>query len=236
MANQMFTIATTAAHAWRNGDIFSVPLKSGKRNQFDMMFPSLPKTEGCITGDYYREKQFGIYNPIPVSSNQNQLLHGYFQSEKYFSDYRKEVIELFDIPKMSLVNGLVGVHVRRGDYIPLSWKHNLLPKEWIEEAMSKFPGHTFEFHSDDIEWCKEKFGHRNDCFFSHEEDPKKAISSLAYACEHGIMSASSFSWWSNWISPNNEDGRRVIAPKNWFNSDYKRLRSDDIVPENWERL
>jgi hypothetical protein len=240
MGNQMFTIATTIAHALRMNTTYAIPRRSGKRNQFPMMFDHL-NGKLQIDVDHYaycREDVFGVYSPIPLKDNLH--LMGYFQSEKYFKDYRKEVIEAFQIPKFEFKPDTVAVHVRRGDYLRLSHKHNVLTFNWIRFAMQNIcytmrKQLKFIFFSDDITWCKEHFASSKNLIFAEYSDPKIAMGHIS-SCEHSIMSASSFSWCGNWIADNNGKGRIVIAPKDWFNPSYQKLRSDDIVPENWVRL
>lgn len=244
MGNQMFIIATTIAHALRMNTNYAIPQRSGKRDQFSMMFDQL---NGELEIEYqllipqiYQEERFGIYNSIPLQDSLH--LKGYFQCEKYFKDYRNEVIAAFNIPRYPIEKNTVAIHVRRGDYLRLSHKHNVLTKYWIELAMYNmaiklYPKKlTFCFFSDDLPWCIKNFRQCDNVLFYANVDSKETMGRIA-ACEHGIMSASSFSWWGNWIAENNVEGDRiVIAPKNWFNSDYKRLQSRDIVPQNWIRL
>lgn len=237
LGNQAFIIATVIAHALRTNSQYAVPERSGKRNQFANYFSFLPLMQQwngeIFTSFPHREKQFGIYNQLPF--NPDLHLQGYFQSEKYFKDYRQQVIDALCFPKYERKCDTVAVHVRRGDYLRLADKHNVCTKEWLLEAMSQFDeGYKFRFFSDDIQWCKDNFkGERYS--FSEYNNQFQDIGEIA-ACEHGIMSASTFGWWGNWIADNNGNGRIVIAPKDWFNPNYTRLRSDDIVPKNWVKI
>lgn len=236
LGNQMFIIATVIAHALRMNTSYGFPGRSGKRGQFPMMFDHLPsQPDYAIWQDYYEEKEFGVYNPLPEKENLH--IKGYFQSEKYFSDFRKEIIEAFNLPKVQLGEGCdlsVAVHVRRGDYVKLSHKHNVITKEWIQRAMQHFSSdYRFVFFSDDIQWCVENFNDNPKCGFNITSDPKLVISAVSQF-PHCIMSPSSLSWWGNWIADNKD--RQVIVPKNWFAENYTKLKSDDIVPSHWIKL
>lgn len=233
LGNQAFQVATTIAHALRNNTDYAFPERSGKRDQFPFMFSHLPLINKIRSSSTYREQEFGIYHEIPSSNHLH--LFGYFQSEKYFKDYRREIIEALNFPKYEMKYDTVAVHVRRGDYLRLAQKHNVSSIEYLIQAINQFDErYRFIFFSDDIQWCMDNFK-GSKYSFALSKDPLYAIGLIA-ACEHGIISSSTFGWWGNWIADNNEKGRRVIAPKNWFVPEYTRLRSDDIVPKYWERI
>lgn len=231
----MFQVATVIAHAIRMNTTYSFPTRSGKRDQFPFMFPHLPRQPEFYSTEIYRENEFGIYHPLPELSNLH--LNGYFQSEKYFKEHKEYIIKAFgfSVPKV-VRDKRVAVHVRRGDYVRLHHKHNVLDKYWIEMAMDMFPEpYQFHFYSDDIDWCVHNFATNPRCHFVYNNNPKEAMISMS-CTEHGIMSPSSFSWWANWIAENNGKDRKVIVPKDWFNPNYTKLRTDDIVPEHWIKL
>ncbi len=240
IGNQCFQIATTIAHALRNNTTYAFPYRSGKRDQFPNHFSHLQQVDGDIFRDNYKERKFGVYEPIPDSKD--QILQGYFQSEKYFKDYRQEVLQALNlnIPyPHGLVNGVVAIHVRRQDYLRFAYKYNLTTIEYLIQAMDYFlrcsEDYKFMFFSDDIQWCKDNFKGEDRYLYCEEKDPKKSLGLMAN-CEHGIIGPSSFGWWGNWIADNNDNGRIVIAPQQWFNPNYNKLSSQDIVPENWVKI
>lgn len=237
MANQMFIIATTVAHARDNGVEYGIPKVSGKRNQFPCYFQDI--TQLGFYGQHaserdYREPTFGIYEPIPFQDNTR--LVGYYQSEKYFKHRRQEIIDLFDIPKYPKQEGIVSIHVRRGDYVKLARKHPPVTIEYLLAAINQFvdDGYHFKFFSDDITWCKENF--KGERFSFSEGKTMKEDMGLMASCEHNIIANSTFSWWGAWLNQNPD--KIVIAPKQWFGPGYQDriLRVDDIVPQNWIKL
>ncbi len=70
----------------------------------------------------------------------------------------------------------------------------------------------FFFFSDDIEWAKQNMDFNLDTTFV-EPNVEKPVQDLwlMTLCRHRILSKSSFSWWSAWLSKS-KDGV-VIAPK-----------------------
>lgn len=174
------------------------------------------------------------YEELPFSESwrdKNIVIEGYRQSEKYFKDYRSEILYLLDFP-YNKKDGYVCVHVRRGDYLHLRDKHPEVKKEWYEEAMDNFNGYKFKFFSDDIDWCKSQFGGRTDCEFSCNGDIVSDFIEMQN-CEHFVNSSSTFSWAAAWHS--RSEGKKIITPKLWFVEGYS-LSTKDIIPETWIKL
>lgn len=250
LGNQMHIAATTIAHALKHNTDYCFPSRSGKRNQFDFMFPHLPIDDNFKFDTYHKEREFGAYNEIlpPIG---NQLLQGYFQSELYFKEYRKEIITAFGLPKYLTQIGTVGVHVRRGDYVTRwSNKHPSVTLEYVAKALYKLNEVLFcagdklaitkvVCFSDDIEYCKNLYPQNLSQFnweFCNEQDPKIAMSIMA-SCEHNIIANSSFSWWAAYLNPNPD--KIIVSPheNNWFGPTYKQiLNTQDIIPKTWKRI
>lgn len=235
MGNFLFQAATAIGYALRHDLPFTLPdtTKNPKWNPIYLQHlvnpkwdPSLPEVELTETTHAFQDL------PFRNSWRQcNIVLDGYWQSEKYFKDFRLDILRIFGF-KWAPVTGLVSVHVRRGDYLKLTQKHPPIGVSWYHAAMAKFPGCHFMFFSDDIQWCRDNFGHRKDVVFSdgiNEEDDLMAMS----WCEHHICSASTFSWWGAWLDWN--PSKRVIMPALWFVPGHGNLDIKDIVPAEWER-
>ena len=95
------------------------------------------------------------------------------------------------------------------------------------------PGVSFLFHSDDIPYCTEHFGHFWDCHFHEGKSEEDDLVSLS-CCEHQICSASTFAWWGAWLNQNPD--KQVIMPKRWFSeAEEKKCNTQDIVPYEWTR-
>lgn len=236
MGNQMFIIATTIAYALRERITYHIPWKSGKRDQFDCYFPHLCSHRDTSSYQVIREQQFGIYHTLPViDPDQNYKLQGYFQSEKYFRNYRREIIEAFGILRYPTELGLVSIHVRRGDYLRLNKKHPPIDLAYIRDAMSYFDNnHRFLVFSDDIEWCKNNIKGRAIDYWV-DDDPIESMAMMA-SCHHNIISNSTFSWWGAWLNGN--DNKVIIAPKRWFGERVQDrvLHTQDIIPQTWIKL
>lgn len=235
MGNFLFQAATTMAYAWKHGMEFSLPgtTRDARHNPIYLQHlvkksfnPALPTQPIVEKGHPYQELPFK-----ESWRGSNIVLDGYWQTEKYFKEYRMRVIEAFDFPWKS-VSGFVSVHVRRGDYLTLTKKHPPVTREWIDIAMKVFSGYHFIFFSDDIEWCKSVYGHRKDVTFSVGRNEEQDLSYMSWA-EHHICSASTYSWWGAWLNQN--PNKRVIIPQRWFMPGRPEDTSD-IVPLEWTKL
>ena len=112
----------------------------------------------------YQEPSFG-FEPFTIPDNTS--IEVYFQSYKYFKDYKEDILNDFKFrdeilskcqEEISQYINPVAIHIRRGDYVNHPGFWNVTP-EYIQAALSYFydDEYTFLIFSDDIEWCKQIF-------------------------------------------------------------------------------
>lgn len=240
LGNQMFQIATTAAHAWRVGKPFAFPDRALGSYTGEIYFHHLPKVNPRRVFPIYRERSHR-YTPIPENLTEVKL-SGYWQSEKYFKEYREKVIDLFNIVPVS--SGYCSVHIRLGDYTQFKDKHPPVTPAYLFNAMdcmiATSSTRKFLVFSDDIPASKlllqpyiDSYATGIDISYCEEIDPKKALAQMA-GCLNNIIANSSFSWWGAWLNPNPD--KIVIAPKTWFGPGNSHLDPTDIYCENWIKL
>lgn len=241
LGNQLFQIATTLALGWENDD--RACFNFGNHKQFtqgnipaiylDSFYKKLEIINDLPVFIDYHENDFS-FNPIPYK--QNLRLNGYFQSEKYFKKYRKQLLNVFlnetvlneFAPYFNLFSySKCAIHVRRGDYLRYYLGHPPCSKEYYFEAIKLFPDNTrFFVFSDDINWCKQKFVDDRFSFVNTGRDDLDLH--LMSRCDHQIISNSTYSWWGAWFNQN--PNKIVIAPSNWFGT-HKRLNTKDLYTD-----
>lgn len=178
------------------------------------------------------------YTPLEIPPNQNIKISGYFQTEKHFVNYKKEIQDLFshttDIMCKIWNNygslfqePTVSVHVRRGDYLNFPERHPYVTDEYYYKALENFPNYRVLVFSDDIQYCKKIFKGPNFHFMENNEDIIDLY--LMSMCDHNIIANSTFSWWGAWL---NKKDNIVYAPARWFGPAIK-FDSKDIRPSNW---
>lgn len=150
----------------------------------------------------------------------------YFQDTKYFEKYEKEIRQLFSEGIGFLQQ--VSIHVRRGDYVGNPFHINLSETDYYDRAIEMFPHDNFLVFSDDIEWCKKKWGD-NPRFQIMEGDEIEDFNLMA-SCKHNIISNSTYSWWAAFLNPNNV--KKVICPKQWFHDGKERIS----IPKEWLKI
>jgi hypothetical protein len=229
LGNQMFQIANGVAYAKRTSKCYYLPRTWGGMSErrpsyWDTFFQRLERSiidPSEIRFAFYVKEQFP-FQPIPIHP-ENVLLDGYFQSEKYFSDCKEEIRDLFYIPlENPLPSITVAIHIRRGDYLVEAHFHKVLQKDYydagkkiIEEKLGYRPNYIY--FSDDPNWVKETFRddlNEKDIIREGYKDYEDMI--LMMNCHHFIMGNSTFSWWGAWLSKHKE--KIVICPKVWRES------------------
>ena len=117
-------------------------------------------------------------------------------------------------------NNFTFVHVRFGDYrnFEVFGQSPVLPAKWYADAIQRMktlhPGLPIVVFSDDISEAKEYF--RNDrslVFFPYGDT--SSFGAMRQA-RHGVLSASTFSWWAARLSADEEGGGDFIAPTYWM--------------------
>ena len=152
LCNQLFQIAAAHAHAKRcstfcgiNYDLKHNCIQGHPPTKYrDTLYKNILVTDG-EPSEKYSEPRFE-YTPIP--RKKDLLIDGYFQSEKYFIEFKDEIKNLFtfpddivqkvdnkftDIPKKK-----IGVHIRRGDYKMFPNTHPAQTTEYYDRALRHF--------------------------------------------------------------------------------------------------
>lgn len=188
------------------------------------------------------------YDEQVFSDAGNTYLTGYWQTENYFHDIRREVLAAFTFPPFDADSAnkvleeelrcqcAVAIHIRRGDYLKISNTSGICTIDYYRKAIERMKARVtvelFVVFSDDIDWCIEQFG------VMMGNTPVKFVNwnkgtesfrdmQLMSLCKHNIIANSSFSWWGAWL--NRHPDKIVIAPSRWMNSEGWA----EIIPEGW---
>lgn len=236
LGNQCFQIAATIATALKNNTIYKIPQISINTSVWPTYFKQFPPLiDNDVITTVYKEPSHA-FAEIPFTKG--MCLDGYFQSEKYFEDYRDYIIKIFSEGfEYNQRKGTVSIHVRRGDFLTLQTKHPPVTIEYIANAIEYLKNRNyygFIVYSDDMQWCKENINSSKftNCHFEYNNtfDPKYDMLSMS-ECEHNIIANSSFSWWGAWLNRNTK--KIVVAPSNWFGKDNSHLDTRDLLPKEW---
>ena len=202
---------------------------------FNNLKTDYPKTSKVINFPFH-------YDNVQLP-NEDIVIKGFFQSEKYFLHNRKSILDFFNFNEVNrkvrdkyksiLDSKLTSIHVRRGDYVRHPNHHPTQSIEYYNKSIDLLSNKTDKFvvFSDDIEWCKHNFNIPNVIYIENEKDYIEMY--LMSLCDNNIISNSSFSWWGAWLNTN--ENKTVIAPNKWFGSAINE-NTNDIIPKEWIKI
>jgi hypothetical protein len=239
--NQLFFVSATIGTALKNNTDYGFLSQMGHSgiNYQSIFEKQLPITTTIPQTKYY-QTGFG-YEEI---NTQDAELIGYFQSEKFFENYKDVIREQFELKKEitdfvlskypSITNSL-SIHIRRGDYVGQPNHHPVVPVSYYEKIINEISqNYDFIFvFSDDIQWAKENFKGDKFTFPQFEFNDDLNCFVLMTLAKDNVIGNSTYSWWAAWLNKN--QNKKVYTPhyKQWFGPSYSNLDTDDLIPINW---
>ena len=197
---------------------------------------------------YETNMNFCKYIEYPIYKD-NILFHGYFQTEKYFKEFREEILRLFSPTEdeIKYINDkfkphdAAFIHVRLGDYYNNDLFYVNLKKYYpVAIQLLRDAGCSrFIVVTQDIDLCKKEYPWMIDDSYEYlrtlddipDSSSEELISLfLMKMCGMGgICGNSTFSWWGGWL---NESPMKVITfPGKWLNCNWyqKDIYHEDAI-------
>lgn len=181
----------------------------------------------------YEPGFFGIYDGTD--------LNGFFQTEKYFVNYKDQLLKEFTfkdeiyskaIDARSITKEpVISLHIRLGDYLKLQNIHPVCDVEYYKKALDILPKDILIYiFSDEPKKAQEIFSFLNRKIVFPEMHTNYKDMCLMTLCDYHIIANSSFSWWGAWLS----NSKKTIAPSKWFGTDSNAPKNwSDIYANNW---
>jgi len=222
-----------------------------------------PLTHSLPVMNIVRENGFH-YTELPVNKitaeNKDIMLHGYFQSYKYFEKNFNAIYNVIGIKNMtkkihkkmfisnSFFDNTISMHFRIGDYKLLQDYHPIAKYEYYKNALNHIQNiykdifYTILYFCEDIDidqvniiinQLKESlpnFTFLRVC--DNLQDWEQML--LMSSCEHNIIANSSFSWWGAYFNINNS--KIVCYPEKWFGEKKKHCFTADLFPPEWVKI
>ena len=197
----------------------------------------------------FKERKF-VFDETLIDQRPPVYLAGYWQSERYFSDFAAAIRRDFSINfnldsearrhLESIKNtSSISLHVRRGDYVtnPIAARyHGVCSLDYYLTAANYIAAQVSEPHffvfSDDIKWVTDNLRLPYVTTFVNFDNKKHCPivdMQLMKVCKHHVIANSSFSWWGAWLNPSQH--KVVVAPKKWFN--HASADTKDLLPYSW---
>ena len=194
-------------------------------------------------GIYWFRRGFYPWKDTNVT---NKFISGNFEDPRYFGNIRSTLLKEFKTKHERSAKNMeyyhkiqcsesVCISVRRGDFESnpeVKSLQSVCHKDYFERAIAvikqKVQNPVFFLFSDDVDWVKTNV-QTGECETYCEDgtDPVWEKLRMMSMCKHFIISNSTFSWWAQWLSTN--DNKIVISPSRWFNNDYQ----SPLIDSNW---
>ncbi len=270
LGNQLFEIAIVLAYSWKYSltpilekTQASIGRIKPRPIYWNTIFQKIPVSKQLPHRlIVFNEKDFN-YHKIPrpalienFNLSNGIIFNGYFQSAKYFDEFRERLLSYLFIIEPSEKEYLkkkypeifnegkitISVHIRRGDNV---WDKNFYQKfmgdiwdtDYYQKSfayiLKKFSSENLQFVviTDELIWAKEYMKNnfpKLNPIYPHEKDYLDLF--LMSCCKHHIIANSSFSWWAAYL--NNNPEKIVTAPKTWFGP-IGPLDWKDVYMDNW---
>lgn len=198
-----------------------------------------PRTQNsCHISHHFADSacQDQSFNPDIFKVNDNTILEGYFQTDKYFIKYRDEILkyytmkdETIDIQVQDFFSTfnkkiIISAHSREGDY-SCGDGFPIVKSTYFKRAVEKIMqingiakediGIVFVSDNKQTDKADLLIEEGYDVKISPFNVENKLMDlSIMKNAHHCITAASSFSWWGAWL---NKNSPTIISPMYWFN-------------------
>mgnify|MGYP001165389331 FL=1 len=192
------------------------------------------------------------FNSIKLDNfNDKIYIDGNFESEKYFLDYRNDLLNQFSFKKDMSNNKYLDI-IRKHNVVSISVRQNRyserMSNKFDQYSISKsqdFVDKTVDYIYQSIKFIKSKVHNPKFLLWSNDFtglekyfptneflyviNPENKILNDFYLltqCKYFIVGPSTFSWWGAWLS--NNDSKICIRPKN-----INPSNNLDFWPDSW---
>lgn len=266
LGNQLFQIFTLIAHSINTNQKFILPEKLSESVQrhtyWSSIFVNLQKyisnTDTLVNWNEYNEPNFH-YNKLPLSAD-NLILHGYFQSYKYFDNEWKQISNIIGFNKQieqtktkysNYFNQdcVISMHFRLGDYVNSQY-HLTLDYNYYEKSIELIINKTNINNFTVLYFCEENDVQTVDLIIINLQNKFLELKFikinfticdweqmlLMSLCNHNIIANSTFSWWGAYIGYKLNEDKIVCYPSKWFGPFLSHNKTDDLFLDKWIKI
>ena len=192
------------------------------------------------------------FSSIELNNFNNKIyIDGNFESEKYFLDYRNELLKQFSFKKDMSINKYLDI-IRKHNVVSISVRQNRYSErlsnkldQYSIRKSQDFVSQTVDYIYQSIKFIKSKVNNPKFLLWSNDFtglekyfptneflyviNPEDKILNDFYLltqCKYFIVGPSTFSWWGAWLS--NNESKICIRPKT-----INPSNNLDFWPESW---
>lgn len=157
----------------------------------------------------------------PDIKRKNLYVYGYFQSEKYFRDYKDIISKELRVKRPASVEDKVLIDAMKSENsVAVSIRANVAPENpnvkdnlelgfidkdyyyrGMEEIAKRVKNPVFYIFADSIDIVKKEYKFPYPVVYVTPEDSSAGMR-LMYSCKHYVIANSTFSWWGAYLSEN----------------------------------
>jgi hypothetical protein len=270
LGNQLFQIFATIAFAMKNDQLFVFPYSeeltvgTKRPTYWDTFFKNLKLyttfQQKKITNEFIMQfpdiNRVNQHHYVEIPPTQLSMkLVGYFQSPRYFQEYKDSIFSLLDLETQLEETRetyasyfdkeyfTISIHFRFSDYVHLQDCYVLLNEIYYKQALEKalsFKGGKKRL----LCFCQKEDRPRMqeimrsigepDYIIIREDIPDWEQMLIMANCHTNIIANSTFSWWAAYLNRN--VGKKVFYPSKWFGPRLAGNRMDDFFPFSWEKI
>ena len=228
LGNQLFQVASTLGLAEKHGAQSIFP-----NWEYAQYFENdLPR--GVGSSNTVQERFFHHYD-WEIKGDTDIM--GFLQSEKYFGLQRLRFSQEFvhqckhNYPIFD--RETICIQIRRGDYVGNPNYYQIPITFYIMAMLEHFPNwreSNILVISDDVEYCKVHFGCLPNATFTQGNSDIQDMA-LASACDHFIVSNSSFGWWCAYLGE--KPRSKIIHCGKLHAGRLSKKDNSDYYPDRW---
>jgi hypothetical protein len=241
IGNQLFQLcAGLAVQKELGGTLYMLPARLNKHSGRDYRdkYTRVTPVQHISRCDrmYSQSDSFEPWSASTLKGCGAIVLDGYFQYLPAIRDViplvisdmlsflRPRIATMCEKYRIASPSDAVFLHVRRGDYVPLTHLYGGVGEKYYTDALREnLYVKRFLVISDDPEWCRGQ-PWLNSYEIVNEPDELDSLALMA-SCKGGaIIANSTFSWWGAHLSGT----RRVFYPSKWFST-----ATPDLFPAEW---
>ena len=278
LGNQLFQIFAILSYSIQHKTkavFFYEHIATGRKTYWDSFFknliifttkfaPNNITNQEILDLPKYQEPGFE-HKELPYFGNKSVYVLGYFQSYKYFENYRDQIYSLIKIREIketvkneysryfdnSTNSIVISMHFRLGDYKHKRYYHPIMKYEYYEESLKYIVDNQgSNGRMKVLYFCEQE---DNEFVYDKRIIPLQRIYPeiefikaddviddwkqmvVMSLCDHFIMANSTFSWWGAYLS--DSQSKIVCYPSKWFGEYYEHnYKCDDLMPESWIKI
>lgn len=199
--------------------LFHIEHKIVHKYKKDLVIPDYICKSWFKLGCYYNTNR--PYMEYGYCNSRNKYIYGYFQSEKYFKDYKDIICRELRVKRPVSEEDRVMIDAMKSENsVAVSIRANVAPENpnvkdnlelgfidkdfyyrGMEEIAKRVKNPVFYIFADSIDIVKKEYFFPYPVVYVTPEDSSAGMR-LMYSCKHYVIANSTFSWWGAYLSVN----------------------------------